>query len=122
MREPVKITARKAFTPKQRLEVLLACKGRCAICREKITGPFEVEHRVPLALGGTNDPSNLEAVHPTPCHALKTLADVKAIAKARRLAGETCAGPTKRPLKSRGFDKTRSRKFNGSVVKREERA
>ena len=39
-----------------------------------------------------------------PCHALKTKRDVAAIAKVKRIRGETCNGP-KRPIRSRGFPK-----------------
>lgn len=50
------------------------------------------------------------------CHKIKTLRDVKNIAKVKRL--QRGRKPTKRPIKSRGFDKTRSRKMDGTVVKR----
>lgn len=116
MREAVELINRKSFTSKQRLEILLASDGRCKICGEKITGPFEVEHRVPVALGGTNDPSNLEAVHPQPCHSSKTKADVKAIAKAKRLEKKS-SPETRKPatMKSRGFQKTLTKGFDGKV-------
>lgn len=116
MREPVELSARKSFTPKQRLEILLASDGRCKICQEKIIGDFEIEHRVPIALGGTNDPSNLEAVHPQPCHSGKTKADVKSIAKAKRLERKANPETRKAPtMKGRGFQTALTRGFNGKV-------
>lgn len=110
-RPPVELHARKGFTPKQRADVFTRAGGRCGVCGGKIAAAFawEVEHRVPLALGGTNEPDNLEPVHadlaPFGCHAKKTRADVKAIAKAKRLAGETGAERQKRAIPSRGFPK-----------------
>lgn len=105
-RPPVEIHPRKGFTPKQRAEVLLAGGGRCAVCRDKIRAAeaWEVEHRVPLGLGGSNDPANLEPVHAA-CHKGKTAADVAAIAKAKRLSGETGADRKKQAIPSRGFPK-----------------
>ena len=34
-------------------------KGRCWWCGKKINGKYHVDHRVPLARGGSNDPGNL---------------------------------------------------------------
>lgn len=39
--------------------------GRCAVCLQKIAkgAPWEVDHRVALSCGGTNDRSNLQILH-----------------------------------------------------------
>ncbi len=73
----------------------------------------------PVALLGEAKPDSLWRRE---CHKAKTKGDVKRIAKAKRQSGETGQrarreknGPR---LKSRGFDRTHSRKFDGSVVKR----
>lgn len=63
--------------------VIEAAKGRCAACGEP-TEAFEVDHYAPVALGGTNDLSNLQALCP-PCHKVKTRKDVKDIAKSKRI-------------------------------------
>ena len=41
--------------------------GRCAACGWPLGDRFEVDHVVPVALGGSSDPSNLRALHPE-CH------------------------------------------------------
>jgi 5-methylcytosine-specific restriction endonuclease McrA len=81
--EDVEIAPRRSFTPKQRLEILISQKGRCEICKAKIIDVFEIDHRIPLALGGKDDASNWRALHPD-CHLNgKTKPDVKRIAKAK---------------------------------------
>lgn len=44
--------------------------GICAICKRP--GADLVDHIVPRAEGGTDDDSNLQPVHTTPCHQAKT--------------------------------------------------
>jgi len=86
--------------PLNRAEMAHLCitqNGRCGCgCGEKLDALREGiidEHRVPLALGGSNDLSNREAWR-KPCAKAKTSEkDAPAIARAKRLAGETCTGP-----------------------------
>jgi 5-methylcytosine-specific restriction endonuclease McrA len=66
--------------------------------------------------GGAHEYQNLRPIH-IPAHKKKTKADIQAKAKVDRILGITCNGPTKK-IQSRGFDKTKTRKFNGSVVPR----
>lgn len=87
---PIPIERRKSFTDKQRAAVFLEHGGVCHICQGKIQvgQAFDIDHVIPLAMGGTNDASNLRPVH-TKCHrgeGSKTSDDVKAIARADRLA------------------------------------
>lgn len=105
-RPPVPLHPRKGFTPKQRAEVLLAGGGRCSLCKAKIMPgeAWDVEHRVALALGGTNDPANLEPAH-SACHRKKSAVDVAAVAKCKRLSGEVGSDRKKQPIPSRGFAK-----------------
>jgi 5-methylcytosine-specific restriction endonuclease McrA len=108
--EPVAIAPRRKLTPKQRLEVLIAGKGRCEICGEKIIDAFDIDHRVPLALGGADDASNWRALHPD-CHLNgKTKEDVTRIAKAKRqekLRLDVPRTVSAASIPSRPFDKPR---------------
>ena len=50
-------SAGTGFTLQQWLAVVEFYGGRCAYCGE--TGPVEIEHKIPLSRGGTNDISNI---------------------------------------------------------------
>lgn len=112
---PVPATPRKAMTPKRRAAILTRHGGRCARAGCEITEGLEIDHIIPLELGGSDADHNLEPLC-DPHHQL----DVRMIARARRIrkreAGET---RPKRPIKSRGFDKTLRKRFDGSVERRE---
>lgn len=122
--DPVEIHPRR-MTAKRKQAIYARQYGRCAKCRELIViWPYDIDHIIPLALGGSDDDNNCEALCKV-CHRIKTADDRKAIAKAKRLAGETGTGPKraiqsrgfgafKRPLKSRGFEKTRATTGNNS--------
>ncbi len=114
-RPPVEIAKRVAFSPKVRAQVLLANGGRCYLSGVKIMAgdKWEVEHVIPLAQGGTNDPANLRPAL-AGAHKIKTAKDAADTARARRLAGETCQGEPARPLHGRGFS-PRTRKMDGSI-------
>lgn len=121
-RQPVEIHKRKAPTLKQQVAILLR-QARCWFCGKKLreTG-HEYDHSKPLALGGTNETENFYALCPT-CHEHKTKADIEAIARAKRRSGETgqVARRKKRggsSIKSRGFDNTLTKGFDGKVRKR----
>lgn len=116
MREPVTIQPRKTFAAKRRLQVLCAQNGRCTLCDQKIIGPFDVDHRVPLALGGTNETDNLEALHPE-CHDAKTSGDITRIAKAKRQNAKAFEPRKPSRLQSRGFNKSLTKGFDGIVRK-----
>lgn len=93
-RQPVVIEKRKPLTRAQFGQLLLDQGGRCACgCGEKLQPMTEGvvdEHRIPLALGGSNDLSNRH-IYRKPCAAAKTGkgGDLTSIAKAKRQAGET---------------------------------
>lgn len=61
---------RKKLTPSMRKVVYAKDHGRCYICG-KVVDPdsFEVEHKVPVAKGGTNDLNNLYVA----CHICNTM-------------------------------------------------
>lgn len=101
---PIPIAARRAMTPARRFRIWVLHDGICGLCAAPVAlRACEVEHRVPIAMGGADEDGNLEVVHPR-CHKLKTAADMKALAKARRLSGETGATRHKRPIASRGLE------------------
>lgn len=109
------------MTPARRKRVLDAHDHVCAYPGCEETKGLEIDHIICLALGGKDEDWNLEPL----CylhHKAKTKLDVKMIARAKRLIRK--ADPeNKKPsqIQSRGFDKTRTKKFNGTVVLRRER-
>lgn len=111
------VEKRRPLTRKEVITLCLRQNGRCGCgCGFKLDAMGEGvidEHVLMLETLGSNDLEN-RALYRKPCAVKKTKAEAPIIAKVRRLAGETCAGPTKRPLQSRGFG-DRSRKFNGEV-------
>jgi 5-methylcytosine-specific restriction endonuclease McrA len=118
-REKVGKTPRKAMTPARRARLLEKHGHVCAFRGCGVTSGLELDHIIPLALGGPDDDANLRPFC-SEHHKAKTARDLGAIAKAKRLAGETCTGP-KAKIRSRGFDKTHTKKLDGSVVRKETR-
>lgn len=126
-REPPEWVGATASTPipeRVKLRVFRRWGGRCYLTGTRInpTDTWEVEHILALGLGGANRESNLAPVLKEP-HKVKTKADTRAMRKADRIAKKHL-GITKRKgpkLQGRGFDKTRSRRMDGSVVSREGR-
>jgi 5-methylcytosine-specific restriction endonuclease McrA len=120
-REPVEATPRKAMSPARRIRIWNARGGKCCKCGLDVdwSGPNVVlDHIVPIWLGGSEDDSNVQVLHRA-CDAPKTANDAKVRAKVKRLHKKASGFEKKGPrLRSRGFDKTRTRRFDGSVVKR----
>jgi 5-methylcytosine-specific restriction protein A len=56
-----------------RTRVLARDKGICYVCGHP--NADQVDHKTPLAEGGTDDDDNLGAIHGIPCHRDKTLAE-----------------------------------------------
>ena len=100
-REPVAIEPRRPLTRRETIELAVRQGGRCGCgCGDKLDALREGvtdEHRIPLAMGGTNDLSNRELWR-TPCAKQKTAkADQPAIAKVKRI--EARADGTRRARK-----------------------
>lgn len=95
------VEKRKPLTAKQRAQLALDQGGLCGCgCGVKLDHAREGtidEHLQPLELLGSNDLSN-RALYRLPCAKLKTKDDVKAIWKAKRLAGETGTTRKKKPI------------------------
>lgn len=113
---------RRALSPKERAALLSAQGGCCCVWGCTETKGLEGEHSTPHALGGDAKPDQLmcKAHHRAKTFGLR--GDISSIAKAKRIAnGKTQFDKRKAKgsrIKSRGFDKTRSKKFSGEVVKR----
>jgi 5-methylcytosine-specific restriction protein A len=58
---------------------------QCSECKaqDRVTPATEVDHRIPKAQGGTDDPSNLQAINAV-CHQRKTQAETGRPLKPRR--------------------------------------
>lgn len=66
--------ARSRLTPYQRASVAAAQLWRCNYCRVLFKALWHVDHVVPLADGGMDDPCNMQALC-ADCHATKTAAE-----------------------------------------------
>jgi len=117
----VKAPQRPSMSKARKDRLWLRDKGVCYLCGLKVLGgqAWDAEHKIPWALSQDDSDKNLGVAHKDGCHALKTKSDVKTIAKAKAQAGETGQwarraknGPQ---LKSRGFDKSQTRGFDGKV-------
>ena len=112
---------RPTFSTSFRLSLFLKRKGICAACSLKIEAgkAWDIDHILPLALGGTNNPNNLQILC-RPCHRSKTThCDIPRIAKTKRLKARHLGAraPSTRPIPGSRRSPWK-RKMDGSVVKR----
>lgn len=86
------MTVRRSLSSQARARVFLGADGRCHVCTRKIAPgeEWEVEHVVPLSMGGADTPANMHPAH-RDCHRPKTAAEARVRAKADR-AGKAHAG------------------------------
>lgn len=128
------MTHRKTITPQQMRQMLLAQAEDlgepilCALCLLPILCHHKTirEHMHALGLGGADTPDNWRLVHKE-CADRKTNgtkatsagSDTQLMAKHRRLTGKNKPKP-KRKVQSRGFDKTLTKRLDGTVVRRQE--
>lgn len=115
------MAGRRHISTKQRAELFLAHKRICHICGGEIDGireRWDVEHIIPLALGGDDEPSNWAPAH-VACHKLKTKQDAADIGRARRVSARHvgATAPSRTPLPCGRRSKWK-KKINGSVVPR----
>lgn len=121
-REDVPATPRGPISEARKKRIWEREGGKCWMCGQvtAMTGStVRYDHRIPLELSGTDDDSNIFPLHREPCDRIKTKADAAKIAKMRRLRKKRDP-ETRKPsiMKSKGFDKTLTRRFNGKVEKR----
>jgi hypothetical protein len=112
-RTPLPIEPRRVSAG-TRAKILAATNHVCARpdCPERAT---DVDHILPLWLGGSNREKNLEGLCPGH-HAAKTKAEAALRAKAkRREARDQGTRRARKPIASRGFDKSQTRGFDGKV-------
>ena len=62
---------RRLFTPSERKEVKEKYNHKCAECLTTLTHKFQIDHKIPIASGGSNDLSNLQLLC-CACHSEKT--------------------------------------------------
>lgn len=113
------MTARRSLSSAKRLALFLAHDGRCHLCSGKIKPGerWEVEHPIPIALGGANDETNMAPAH-VKCHAGKSATDAGDIARAkRREIRHIGARMTRRPMDGSRASKWK-RKMDGTVEAR----
>ena len=103
---------RASLTKRERAAMIQRQGGLCFTfgCDGK---PTIAEHFTPVALGNDQKPDCLLCDE---CADAKTKRDIKAIAKVKRL--RRGKKPTKRPIKSRGFDTRFKKRMDGTVVRR----
>jgi 5-methylcytosine-specific restriction protein A len=99
------MTARRSLSTTARLRIFENRGGVCHLCEQKIQvgEKWEVEHRIPLAMGGADDETNMFPAH-RKCHAVKSKADAGKLAKVTRIRA-----------KHRGAWKRTGRPVDGSV-------
>ena len=114
--------SRKRWTALRRARLFDAHKGLCHICGLKIDAVregFEVEHVIPLALGGDDDEGNCRPAH-VACHKDKTADDKAQIAKANRVRAKHL-GARDRPRRIMPGSKASpwKKRLDGTVVRRD---
>lgn len=115
------MAARRHISTTVRVRLFTQHEGRCHICKEKIDGVrerWEVEHIIPLELGGADDPSNWAPAHVS-CHKAKTKQDAADIARARRVHARHIGAkaPSRTPMPF-GRKSKLKKKISGEVVPR----
>ena len=112
---------RITFSTSFRLSLFLKRKGLCSICSLKIDAgkAWDIDHIIPLGLGGTNEPNNLQILCKHCHHSKTSQSDIPRIAKTKRLKARHLGArpPSTRPIPGSRRSPWK-RKMDGSVVRR----
>ncbi len=105
---------RKTLTTMRRLRIFEKSCGKCHLCDQRIKAgeKWEAEHRIPIAMGGADDETNLFPAH-LACHSIKSKTDARNLAKVNRLRIKHAG--IKRPSQ---WNKKYLRKVSGQTVLR----
>jgi 5-methylcytosine-specific restriction enzyme A len=113
---------RLKISSKMRLEMFFKANNQCQSCQAKIHPgqKWEIDHIIPLALGGDNAPQNLQILCKI-CHEFKiNTQDLSIIAKIKRIKIKHLGGYTE-PKGTRlpcGKKSPWKKKINGQIVRR----
>ena len=116
-REEVRPTKRGHMSKRRADRITKANGGACYICGST-DGPFDIEHPLQLWMGGTDQDEELKPVCRFTCHKVKSAKDAGERAKVRSLIKKHYGDRKPSRLKGRGFDKTKTKRFNGQIVPR----
>ena len=78
---------RRLVSEATKKQVAASQAWRCSACTLLLPAAFQVDHVMPLAVGGSNDMSNLSAMCPN-CHAAKTQAEDERVRAFRAVQSE----------------------------------
>ena len=111
---------RRNISRAMRTRIMERHDWKCMICGDT-NGPFDLDHDIPLGVGGRDDEDNLRPLCRADCHKKKTKRDARIIAKVRRQMNMRLDVAPKRkkwsrPIANRGFDSRLTKKLDGSVV------
>ena len=98
------------FSRKQRAQIALRASGCCEKCHAKLkVGEGEADHILPVELGGESEVENGQWLCRV-CHGGKTADDIRRIRKADRMRDKHLGAfpKSKNPIRSRGFEPSRS--------------
>ena len=117
------MSERRAMTPARMRRIWEREAGICWFCTKPVPmrggDLVRYDHRIPVEISQDDSDDGIYPIHREPCDRLKTAADQAKIAKVRRMSG--LKGQAARrakngsQLKSRGFDKSQTRGFDGKV-------
>lgn len=74
--------SKRQVSGRTKKDVAAKAGWKCETCARTVNANFEIDHKVPLFLGGTNEVDNLQLLCPD-CHRTKTAADLRRSATTR---------------------------------------